>query len=232
MKVIILAAGKGTRMLPLTEEVPKVLVEINGRPFLYYLMTKLKRAGYTDFGIVVGYKKEKIPQFLKEYNFQAEIIEQDEQHGTGHAVLQAEQYVNGEDFIVLGGDNLWGVEDLKEMNIDDDYNYISGIIVDSPEHYGVLVEEDGVLKEVKEKPKGFHGFLINTGLYKFKNKIFDLLKNVEHSPRGEIELTCAINHLAKEGKVKINKVKTFWKDLGKIEDIEPLSYFLEEIWKD
>jgi dTDP-glucose pyrophosphorylase len=230
MKVVILAAGKGTRMLPLTEDIPKVLVEINGKPFLYYVLKNLLRAGYNDFGIVVGYKKEKIESFLKQYRFNATLIEQKEQKGTGHAVLQAENFVGSEDFVVIGGDNLWGVEDLKAINQNDDYNYISGIEVEAPEQYGVLIEEGGFLKKIKEKPKEFHGFLINTGKYKFKQEIFQILKNICLSPRGEIELTCAIDQLAKKGKMKVIKIKSFWKDLGSIKDIELLSIFLKEIW--
>jgi dTDP-glucose pyrophosphorylase len=229
MKVVILAAGKGIRMLPLTEKIPKVLIEVNGKPFLYHLMDHLLKAGYTKFGLVVGYKKEMIAEFLKKHNFNAKLIEQKEQLGTGHALLQAEEYIAGEDFIVLGGDNLWGVEDLKEINKDDDFNYISGVKVENPEKYGVLVEEEGFLMRIKEKPKDFHGYLINTGLYKFKNSVFNILHNVTPSARGEIELTCAIDVLAKSGKFKVIKILTYWKDLGCLDDIEPLSHFLKEI---
>jgi glucose-1-phosphate thymidylyltransferase len=232
MKVVILAAGKGIRMLPLTEKVPKVLVEINEKPFLYYVLRNLQKAGYTDFGIVVGYKKEQIETFLDKYNFKAELIEQKEQLGTGHAVLCAESFVNGEDFIVIGGDNLWGVEDLKAIMKEDNYNYISGMEVESPQHYGVLIEDNGFLKGIKEKPKEFHGFLINTGKYKFKPEIFSVLKSVCTSPRGEIELTCAIDVLAKTNQMKVIKIKSFWKDLGGINDIELLTYFLKETWRE
>jgi glucose-1-phosphate thymidylyltransferase len=230
MKVVILAAGKGVRMLPLTETIPKVLVEINGKPFLYYVLKNLQKAGYTDFGIVVGYKKEQIESFLKEYHFKATLIEQKEQLGTGHAVLCAESFVGDEDCVVIGGDNLWGVEDLKAINNNDDYNYISGMVVEAPEHYGVLIEENGFLKGIKEKPKEFHGFLINTGKYKFKPGIFSILKSVCLSSRGEIELTCAIDVLAKTNQMKVVKIKSFWKDLGSINDVEPLSCFLKETW--
>jgi dTDP-glucose pyrophosphorylase len=230
MKVVIMAAGKGVRMLPLTENIPKVLIEINGKPFLYYVLKNLQRAGYNDFGIIVGYKKDQIANFLKEYHFEAELIEQKEQLGTGHAVLCAESFVNGEDFVVVGGDNLWGVEDLKAINKDDEFNYISGIEVQAPEQYGVLIEEDGFLKEIKEKPKEFHGFLINTGKYKFKPEIFEILKSVCPSSRSEVELTCAIDVLAKTNQMKVIKIKSFWKDLGNLNDIDSLNCFLKETW--
>jgi len=228
MKVVILAGGKGTRMLPLTNEIPKVLVEINGKEFLYYVIKSLQKAGYENFGIVVGYKKEKIEEFLKRENFQATLIEQKEQKGTGDAVMCAREFAGKDDFIVLGGDGLWGLKDLKQMEKHDNFNYISAIETESPEKYGVLIEENEFLKEIKEKPKEYCGNLISTGFYKFTPEIFEALQKVDLSPRGEHELTDAITMLAKEQKVKILKVKEFWKDLGNIKDIEPVSDFLKK----
>jgi dTDP-glucose pyrophosphorylase len=228
LKVIILAAGKGVRMLPLTEHVPKVLVKVGEKEFLFYLIKSLEKAGYENFGLIVGYKMEKIKEFLKRENIKAELIEQKEQKGTGDAVLQAKNFIGKENFIVLGGDNLWSVPDLQEINKEDEYNYISGIESKNPEKYGVLIEDNEFLKQIKEKPKEYVGNLINTGLYKFTPEIFDILSKIELSERGELELTDAINFLAKENKVKILKIKNFWKDLGRIEDIEPMSDFINK----
>ena len=77
MKVVILAAGMGTRMLPLTNEIPKVLVKTNEKEFLYYVIKSLQKAGYENFCLIVGYKKEKIEEFLKRENIKAKIIEQE-----------------------------------------------------------------------------------------------------------------------------------------------------------
>jgi UDP-N-acetylglucosamine diphosphorylase / glucose-1-phosphate thymidylyltransferase / UDP-N-acetylgalactosamine diphosphorylase / glucosamine-1-phosphate N-acetyltransferase / galactosamine-1-phosphate N-acetyltransferase len=228
MKAVILAAGKGIRMMPLTENIPKVLVEVNGKPFLYHIIKSLQKAGYDDFCLIVGYKKDKIADFLKKYKIKAVMIEQKEQKGTGHAVMQAETFAGKENFIVLGGDNLWSVEDLKQMNKEDDYNYISGIKVQNPEKYGVLIEEKGFLKEIKEKPKENFGNLINTGLYKFTPEIFEALSQIKLSPRGEYELTDAITILARQKKVKLIKIKDFWRDLGTIQDIKPMGEFLNK----
>jgi len=227
MKVVILAAGKGTRMLPLTEDIPKVLIEINGKPFLYYVIESLKEAGFTEFGIIVGYKKERVEQFLIDYNIKAELIEQKEQLGTGHAVLQAKEFVGDDDFLIVSGDNLYDVEDLKAMNKEDEFYYIGGYKIVDWQRYGILVEEDGFLKEIKEKPKEFVGMLINTGLYKFKQEIFSLLERLEISPRGEIELTDAVSTLAKEKRVKVIKAK-LWLDFGCKEDIPKIEKFLKE----
>ena len=230
MKVVILAAGMGTRMLPLTNEIPKVLVKTNEKEFLYYVIKSLQKAGYENFCLIVGYKKEKIEEFLKRENIKAKIIEQEKQSGTGNAVTCAKEFVGNENFIVLGGDGLWSSLDFKQMDKPDNFNYISEIETKSPEKYGVLVEKNGFLKEIKEKPKEFCGNLINTGLYKFTPEIFDALSKISLSPRGEHELTDAITILAKQKKVKIIKVKGFWKDLGSMKDIEPISNFLRNNW--
>lgn len=226
MKVVILAAGKGTRMLPLTEKVPKVLIPINGKPFLKYVLENLQKAGYTEFAIVVGYLREKIKEFLEKNDIKATLIEQKEQLGTGDAVLQAEKFVGNEDFLVLGGDNLWSAEDFKEFNKEDEFNYISGVEVEDAQGYGVLITKGDLLKEIKEKPQENFGNLINAGLYKFKPEIFEKLKEIESSPRGELELTDAISELAKEGEVKVLKAR-WWLDLGNKEDIAKVEEFLK-----
>ena len=75
-KIVILAAGKGTRMMPLTKYIPKVLININGKPFLYYIMKNVLKAGYDDIVIISGYKGEKIREFLDEFGFKAKLISQ------------------------------------------------------------------------------------------------------------------------------------------------------------
>jgi len=232
MKAVILAAGKGVRMLPITETIPKVLIEINGKPFLYYILKSLQKAGFDEFGLIVGYRKEMVADFLKEYNFRATLIEQKEQLGTAHALKQAEEFVDGEDFIALGGDNIWSVNDLKKFNINDDLNYISGLKVENPEKYGVLVVKDDRLVRIYEKPKEFVGNLINTGLYKFTPEIFEAIEKIGLSPRGEYELTDAITLLAGQGKVKVIKVEDFWKDLGRLDDIPGVEIFMKKHWRE
>ncbi len=226
-KAVIMAAGKGTRMLPLTENIPKVLIEINNKPFLYYVIENLKKAGFEEFGIISGYFKEKIKEFIKENNFNAVIIEQKKQLGTGHAVMQAKEFCRDKDFIVLGGDNLFSVQDLEAVNSQDEFCYVVGKKVEDPSKYGVLKTKDGRLIEIIEKPKEFVGDLINTGLYKFTKDIWNALDQIELSERGEYELTDAVSILAKKRKVKVLKLKDYWLDLGCKEDIPKVENFLK-----
>jgi len=107
------------------------------------------------------------------------------------------------------------------------YNYVAAIYRKKPEKYGILIEEDGFLKKIIEKPKEYVGNLTNTGLYKFNPEVFDKISKIRKSSRGEYEITDAINLLAKDKKVKIQKIKDFWIDFGNPADIIKLSYFLK-----
>ena len=222
-----MAAGKGTRMLPLTETVPKVLVTVNGKPFLYYVIENLKKAGFTEFGIIAGYLKEKIEEFVKENAINATILEQKEQLGTGHAVMQAEEFCGSENFIVLGGDNLFSVEDLQAINNDDSFCYAVGKEIEGDvSKYGVFVVSDGNLVKIEEKPKVPPSNIINIGLYKFTSDIWNALGQIELSPRGEYELTDAISILCSEKKVKALTLQEYWLDMGCLEDIPKVEKFL------
>ncbi len=240
MKAIIMAAGKGTRMLPLTENIPKVLLEINGKPFIYYVLENLIKAGFTEFGIVAGYMKEKIAEFIKEFGYNATIIEQKEQLGTGHAVMQAKDFVGEDNFIVLGGDNIFSVEDLKAVNNDDDFCYVVGKKDQHPEKYGVLVLNDNddndnndnnnikKLIKIVEKTTKFVNDLINIGLYKFTPEIWPALDEISLSERNEYELTDAVNILAADDKVRVFQLKDYWIDLGCKEDLVKVEKFVRE----
>jgi len=234
-KVVIAAAGKGTRMLHLTKNKSKHLIKVQKKPFLSYLLNNLLKAGYKEIILVIGYKGERIKEFLKEYNFQnckITVINQfdilkKEEYGT-LCPLKCVKDMIKENFLMICGDNLYSSKDLGSFNIDDGYNYVAGFYHEHPERYGVLVSDDGFLKEIIEKPKKHISNLINTGLYKFTPEIFDKISMVGLSSRGEYELTDAITLLAKEKKVKIKKIQNYWFDFGKPSDIFKISKFLKD----
>ncbi|MDP7506197.1 MAG: sugar phosphate nucleotidyltransferase [Candidatus Woesearchaeota archaeon] len=229
MKAVILAGGQGMRLLPLTEETPKVLVEIGGKPFLYYLLNNVVKAGFDKIAIVVRFKKEKIKKFLKDYGFEVTLIEQKEHLGTADAIKSTEKFVGNENFVCIHGDNLFSVNDLKQMKIDDEHCYVAGLKHKNPEKYGVLVtDEKKFLVSMPEKPKKFVGDVINAGLYMFTPEIFGAVKKIDKSSRGEFEINDAIMLLAKEKKVKVKKLDDFWLDLGNKEDIVSIESFVRE----
>lgn len=233
-KVLISAAGRGTRMLHLSKDRPKHLIEINGKPFLYYVLNNLKAAGFSDFILVIGYKKEMMGDFVKKYQnvFNIQVINQfdilgEEKYGTALPLQCAKDLIGQENFLAIYGDNLYSTDDLKALNIDDGYNYIAGLTHPHPEKYGVLIRDgEDFLEKIIEKPTTFVGNLINTGLYKFTPEVFAKLPLINLSLRGEYELTDAITMLAKEKKVKIKVIKDFWLDFGKPEDVQTISEFL------
>lgn len=233
-KVLISAAGRGTRMLDLAKDKPKHLIEVNGKPFLFYLLSNLKEAGFEEIIMVVGYKKEFMDKFLEEYGeeFNLILVNQfdilgEDRYGTACPLECTENILKDESFLAVYGDNLYSVKDLKRFNIDDEYCYIAGLPHKEPQNYGVLhIDENGFLKDIVEKPKKYVGNLINTGLYKFTPDVFKYLSQTELSPRGEYELTDVINILAKEGKMKAKDLKGIWLDFGKPEDIPKVEEYL------
>ncbi len=238
-KVVISAAGQGTRMLELSKDKPKHLIEVKDRPFLAYLLDNILEAGYQEVILVVGYREDLMKEFIKNYKFKGEtqkisIVSQfeilgpkEKEYGTACPLKCVKDFVKNENFISLVGDNFYSANDLKAMNIDDQYNYVAGLENDHPEKFGVLITEGEFLKEIIEKPKEFVGNLINTSLYKFTPEVFEKLPLIKKSERGEYEITDVISLLAKDGKVKIKIIKDNWMDFGRPEDIEKFSGYIK-----
>ena len=229
MKVIILAAGRGTRMKDLTSNKPKPLIEVNGKPFLYYLIENVHKAGFNNLGIIVNYKKEQIREFLDKYNIRAKLIQQIDESGVGAAIKSAKEFVGNENFISLMGDNYYFSEDLMKMNNNDEYCYMHSTYSHNPEKYGVIVSNNGFVSQVVEKPKEFITNTVSTGLYKLTPEIFNALDQIDISERGECEIPDAFNLLAKQGKVKVIKSKKPWLDFGCPEDIPKVNEFLDKL---
>ena len=233
-KVVIAAAGQGTRMLHLSKNKSKHLIKVQKKPFLGYLLDNLLKAGYKELILVVGYKEEMIREFLKKYKYQATIVNQfkilggkEKIYGTVCPLKCVKDIIGREHFLFVCGDNLYSVKDLKAMSIEGKYNYVAGFYHQQPEKYGVLITDNGFLKRIVEKPKKYVGNLINTGLYKFTPEVFDKVSKVRKSVRGEYEITDLITLLAKERKVKVKKIKDYWIDFGNPADIIKFSRFLK-----
>jgi len=245
MKVVIPVAGEGSRMLHLTNNKPKPLIKVMGRPFLFYLFDNIIKAGYSEIILVVGYKASRFQKFLDNYlkqnkNLKIKVIDQFNclgkakgkgkkgKYGTACPLMCAEKYIGKDDFIMLYGDNLYSPKDLRKFNIDDDYNYVGGLKHKNPEKYGVLVPKNGFLNKILEKPTNPPTNLISIGLYKFTSDIFKKIPKIKPSIRGEYEITDAITLLAKENKVKIKKINDYWFDFGNPADIIKVSKFLRK----
>ncbi len=211
MRGFVLAAGEGTRMWPLTDTRPKPLVPLLNRPLLEYIFDSLIDAGVDSIAVLIGHEGRKIAErYGKEYRgVRIEYVTQERRMGTGHAVLHAEKFED-ERFIVVNGDILFDGDVLKKVVKYD--NAVVGVHRDDASNYGLLVGEES-LKEIREKVPGSSGW-VNTGIYIFTRDIFEYLHRVSLSPRGEIELTDAINMMARDRDVRIVHHTGLWMDLG------------------
>ncbi|MSU54829.1 MAG: hypothetical protein EXS48_03310 [Candidatus Staskawiczbacteria bacterium] len=232
-KVVVSAAGQGTRMQELSKDKSKHLIEVNQRPFLAYVLDNIIEAGYTEIMLVVGFREDLIREFLAKYDAKDATINlvnqfevlgpKEKEYGTACPLKCVKDFVGNEPFISLVGDNFYSVNDLKAMNIDDEFCYIGALEHENPEKFGVLLTDGEFLEKIIEKPKEFVGNLINTSLYKFTPEVFEKLPLIEKSPRGEYEITDVISLLAKDKKVKVKIIKDNWMDFGNPNDIEKFS---------
>ncbi len=213
MKAIIMAAGKSTRTYPLTLTKPKPLLPLLNKPIVKHQLEALK--GVVDGVImVVGYKKEMIQEALGgEYaGISIEYVEQKEQLGTGHAILQCANFVDS-DFLAMNGDDLFAPQDIAKLAQSEQAALVKQ--VPDPSLYGIYeVADDGRVVRLVEKPKDVFSNLANIGAYRFSPNVFDVLAKTEKSERGEIEITCAIQTLADNEGFRVVESEGYWLPIG------------------
>ena len=233
MKAVLLAAGEGQRLEPLTFTRPKHLIKVAGKPILQFCLEAVKAAGITDIAIITHYMSDKIQMYFGDGSSQGlkiSYIEQKELLGTGNAALTAEQHVdNDNDFVLVYGDLLFAPDAVRQAvdvykKADKPAAVMAVVAVDNPESYGIIeCTDDKKLKRIIEKPKAENApsNLANTGIYVFSKEIFKTLKQVKESERGEWELTDALTMLAAEGKtVLVTELdKNSWFDVGRPWDL-------------
>ncbi|MFP4112279.1 MAG: sugar phosphate nucleotidyltransferase [Candidatus Woesearchaeota archaeon] len=211
MQAVIIAAGKSTRTYPLTENRHKALLPLMNIPLLESTLNNLKTLPeINSVVIIVGHMKDEImDHFALDFNgLKISYVFQNEQKGTGHALALCENFIKDDEFICMYGDDLYSIKDIKKL-----VKIKNGALVkkvDDPSRFGVFVQEKMVAKDLVEKPKKFISDLANIGVYKFTKDIFDYLKDVKKSPRGEIELTDAVFSLMKKEKFILKEVKDYW----------------------
>jgi bifunctional UDP-N-acetylglucosamine pyrophosphorylase/glucosamine-1-phosphate N-acetyltransferase len=186
MKAVVLAAGEGSRMRPLTADTPKPMLPVAGKPIVRHTVDKLLDE-VDEVILVAGYLSGQIEEEFEEEE-KVEIVIQKDQRGTAHAALQAKDMVEGKTAIV-NGDDIYSERALKAL---DKNAALVGSEVDHPGKFGVLKTSDGEVEETVEKPEKPPSNVVNTGFYVVDEKFFELLEDVEESSRGEMEITDAI----------------------------------------
>jgi dTDP-glucose pyrophosphorylase len=221
-KAVLLAAGRGTRMRELTQELPKPMLQVRGKPVLQHIIDGLRDAGLTDFLVIVGWHAEVVSNYFGDgstLGVRIEYATQVVQDGTGKVVELAREFAGSDPFILSYGDILvWrenypricaalsGAEAVVSVKRSEDVS----------QGGAVFVNEKFELIDLREKPKPGEPTSpwYNAGIYAFRSSIFDHIAKLERSPRGEFELTDAIRNLALAGsKVQAFELAGDWADV-------------------
>jgi UDP-N-acetylglucosamine diphosphorylase/glucosamine-1-phosphate N-acetyltransferase len=194
MKCVILAAGEGNRMHPLTYTRPKVMLPIAGKPILEWNLLNARAAGLKEFIFVVSYKSEMVREYFGDgnpWNVKINYVNQGKAMGTAHAIGTVEPFVS--DYIVLSGDTIFGTNDIKQ--IAKKGIKIGLVKIDNATEYGIVELKGKHVVKIYEKMEHPLSNVINAGIYHFNKHIFDFIRKTEKSPRGEFEVTDSINTL-------------------------------------
>lgn len=235
MKGIILAGGTGSRLYPCTKVTNKHLLPVYDKPMIYYPLNTLLEAGITDILIVSG--KEHAGDFLKllgsgkEFNARFTYELQEEAGGIAQALALGENFVDNEKFAVILGDNIFEdsiKNDVEEFFKGKEEARIFLKEVPDPERFGVVELNGENVVGIEEKPKKPKTNYIVTGLYMYSSSVFDVIRNLKPSGRGEYEITDVNNAFIKKNSIKATILKGFWSDAGAFDSMYRAASFVKE----
>lgn len=207
-QAVILAAGEGKRLRPFTVTKPKVMLHIAGKPILQYVVESLAENGIRNIVLVVGYKKEQVFDYMgsgERFGVDITYSIQESQLGTAHALAQVKKLIEDE-FLVLPGDKLIEANTISQfVAIKHDALLVKR--VDNPERYGVVTIDNGMVKEIVEKPREAKTNTVNTGIYIFSPKIFDYIGN-------QLDIPDVLNiMLARSQPISAQETEATWLDI-------------------
>ena len=225
MKGIVLAAGRGTRLYPMTKPVCKPLLPVYDKPLIYYPIATLLQAGIRDILVIIPPGEEREFQNLlgdgSELGLHIEFAVQKVARGIADALIIGEDFIGDDSVCLVLGDNIFQCHNLDEIMkeaIKDDHGAkVFGYYVDDPRPFGVVeFDENGQAVSIEEKPKNPKSNYIVPGLYFYDNDVVEIAKNVKPSARGEIEITSINNEYLRRGTLKVETLgRGFaWLDTG------------------
>lgn len=227
MKGVLLAGGAATRLRPISQAVNKHLLPVYDRPMIHYPLRTLTGAGIRDILLVTG--SEHIESFVRllgtgeRWGCRIQYAAQERPTGTGAAILLAEEFTGDEDFVAMLGDNLftetispylWGFPSETRFQA----KILVGRVRDA-HHYGVIVFRNGKIADVLEKPAHPPSSCVNTGAWMVRRDVYQRLKRLPVSPRGEYEMTQVLASYAHEGLLGYARLKRKWLDMGSFESL-------------
>ncbi len=228
MKAVIIAAGKGKRLSPITSTTPKPMIPIGGKPLLEHSILSLREVGITEILIIVGYREDIIKDYFgdgfNKFNVKIDYVSQTEHLGTAHAVGFAKDFVGEDNFLLMYGDLLTDPKVFEEIinsyKKDQTEGLISLFEVSHPQEFGIIsLDSAGYVESITEKPSLDLelGNLANAGIFIFNPLIFKAVEKTEPSIRKELEFTDSMRILINDlnGKIKGYVIKDlFWSDIG------------------
>lgn len=233
MKGVVLAAGKGTRLYPITRSVPKPLLPLANRTTLAYAFDRLKECGIEEVCIVVGENEPVLREALGDgagFGLRLGYARQTEPKGLAHAVSFAEEFVAGDDFVLYLGDAIYGqslkpfVDRFRQSGCAN-LNLVKP--VDDPRRFGVANVEGERIVKLVEKPQEPESNLAMAGMYVFGPQIWSVLPDLQPSGRGEYEITDAIQTLIDRGETVLAGVyEGEWFDTGTLDSFLETTRFL------
>src|SRR3954453_16169400 len=227
LKGLILSGGRGTRLRPITHTSAKQLVPVANKPVLFYGIEAMAEAGIEEIGIIIapetGDEIRAAAGDGSAFGVAITYIVQDQPAGLAHAVRPPEPFLGDSPFVMYLGDNLLqgGMTELVEaFRFNEPDALILLTPVPDPENYGVAELADGRVVDLAEKPAQPKTDLALVGVYMFPAGIHDAARAIEPSPRGELEITDAIQYLVDGGlRVEPHVVQGWWKDTGRLDDM-------------
>lgn len=230
MRGIILAGGHGTRLRPATYVINKHLIPILNKPMILYPLDTLKKLGITEVLIVTGGNHlGMFAEFLgdgSEYGVSLTYRIQESAGGIAQALGLAENFAQGGKVAVILGDNIFDDQVVEEIEISkDNIAQIFTKNMPDPSRFGVVrLKKDGerltnIVEEIIEKPKEFVSYMAVTGLYIYPGDVFDVVKDLKPSARGELEITDVNNFYVRDGRIECGLVNGFWSDAGTPESL-------------
>lgn len=223
-------------MQSLTDDCPKPMLPLAGRPMLAHQLDRFAAAGIARVCIVIGYRGQMVRDYFEAHppsGVELEYVVQSEQNGTGSAALLARDFAGGGPFLLTFGDILVGPQVYTELfKLAPGAEQVLALTeVDDPYRGGAVYVEDGRVTRIVEKPpKGTSttNFLC-AGIYVFDDSVFEALEQLTLSARGEYDLTDAISDTVRAGKcVRYFVVPGFWRDVGRPEDLAPATEYIQQ----
>ncbi|GAA3795871.1 glucose-1-phosphate thymidylyltransferase [Sphaerisporangium flaviroseum] len=227
MKALILSGGSGTRLRPFSYSMPKQLIPIANKPVLEYVLENVRDLGVREVGVIVGDRAPDIADVIGDgarFGLRVTYLPQDRPLGLAHCVTLARSFLGDDDFVMYLGDNMLpdGVGEIAaEFRALRPAAQVVVRRVADPRAFGVVeLDERGAVRRLVEKPRRPRSDLAMLGVYFFTAAIHEAVAAIEPSPRGELEITDAVQWLLGHGaEVRASEYAGYWKDTGQAEDV-------------